>query len=401
MALRDLGRNRRRSFFSSLALGLGLAILLLMAAMFAGELRGSRESSIALSSGHLQVRAMTYDEDKTSLAWKDLIEDPASLAGQVASLEPVEAATPRLFASGIVNSGEESVGVRIVGIDPQSEANDPYRDGMLSGEFLNEDDRQGILIGLPLAEKLSLKVGNSLVLLVNTSNGDIDEQTFSIRGIYTTQTSSLDEITILMPLSKAQAITSTEDHASIIFVLLKDTDQTGAVAAALQSSTYQILTWQELNPLLSVMDEVVSSYIYILYLIVLGITATVIINTLIMSVYERTREIGILSALGMRSRNIMTMFLVESSLLAIGGVILGLIIGGLMVAYATKVGFYIGDMGLTGIIMSDRIYAYLTPKDAISLSTIAFIVTLIAGFYPALMASRMEPVVALRGGDKK
>ena len=401
MAFRDLGRNRRRSFFSALALGLGLAILLLMASVFTGELRGSTESSIKLSSGHIQVRAETYKDNKTSLAWKDLLEDPYQLASQIASLEPVLAATPRLYASGIYNSSEETIGMRIVGIDPDSEANAPYRMGILSGDYLTADDRQGILVGKPLAEKDNIKAGDTITLLVSTSEGEIDEQPFIVRGIYTTETSSLDETTILMPLSKAQAITRTENHASIIFTLLKDTDQTEAVAAALQAGSYQVVTWMDLNPLLMQMDEIVSSYIYILYMIVLAITATVIINTLIMSVYERTREIGILSALGMRSRRIMAMFLAESSMLAVGGILMGFLIGGLLVAYATKVGFYIGNMGITGMVMGDRIYGYLTLSDAVILSLITFILTLAAGFLPAVMAARMEPVAALRGGEKK
>src|SRR3990172_8516222 len=103
MAYRDLGRNRRRSFFSALALGMGLALLLLMAAVVEGEMRGSLESTIRLESGHLQVRAGTYDEVKTSLAWDDLIENPSGIAAQIASLSVVEVATPRLFASGIVS----------------------------------------------------------------------------------------------------------------------------------------------------------------------------------------------------------------------------------------------------------------------------------------------------------
>ena len=86
MAFRDLGRNRRRSFFSALALAMGLALLLLMAAVINGEMRGALESSIKLQSGHLQVRAESYDENKTSLAWEDLIENPQALAAQIAAL---------------------------------------------------------------------------------------------------------------------------------------------------------------------------------------------------------------------------------------------------------------------------------------------------------------------------
>ena len=112
MAFRDLGRNRRRSFFSALALALGLALLLLMAATVRGEMLGALESSIKLNSGHLQVRAASYNEDKNSLKWEDLIENPQVLADKIAALKPVVAATPRLFASGIVSTGDNTIGVR-------------------------------------------------------------------------------------------------------------------------------------------------------------------------------------------------------------------------------------------------------------------------------------------------
>lgn len=399
MALRDLGRNRRRSFFSSLALGMGLALLLLMAAVIEGEMRGGMDNAIKLQSGHLQVRASSYDEDKTSLAWEDLVEAPDPLAAQIAALPPVKAATPRLFASGILTEGDESLGVRIIGIDPASQANAPYRDGLLSGEFLTADDRQGVLVGAPLAEKLDLKTGDQINLLVNTSNGDVDEQLFTIRGVYSTRTPSFDEGNVLMPLVKAQAIALAENHASTIFVLLNDREQTGAVAAALQSGRYEIKTWEQMNALLLQTEQMADGYIYIFYLIVLGITATVIVNTLVMAVFERTREIGILSAIGMKSSRIMAMFFAESGVLAVGGILMGLILGGVMVYFATTRGFYIGNMGVTGMMLGERIYAYLTVEDTVTLSIVAFIVSLLAALFPALMAARMEPVEALHGGD--
>ena len=398
MAFRDLGRNRRRSFFSALALGLGLALLLLMASVVKGEMRGSLESSLKLQSGHLQVRAASYDESKSSLAWNDLLADPAQVAGQIASLPEVQVATPRLFASGIVAVGDESIGVRIMGIDPASPANAPYRAGLLSGEFLQADDRQGVLIGQPLAEKLEVKAGAEIYLLVNTSSGDIDEQSFTVRGVYSTRTPSFDQSTLFMPLSKAQAITRAENHASIIFVLLKDRQQTGAVAAALRSSPYQIVTWEQMNETLTQVEQFSGAYMVALYLIVLGITATVIVNTLVMAVFERTREIGILAAIGMKPGRIMAMFFAESSLLAVGGILIGLALGGLLVAYASLVGFYIGNLGMTGILLGERIYAYLTLNDTVTLTIAAFIITLLAALYPALLAARMQPVDALRGG---
>jgi ABC-type lipoprotein release transport system permease subunit len=398
MAFRDLGRNRRRSFFSSLALAMGLAMLLLLAAFVNGEMSGAMDSTIRLQSGHLQVRAKSYDEAKTSLKWEDLVENPDQIAKQIAALPQVEVATPRLFASGIVAVRDESAGVRIMGIDPLSAASAPYRQGMLSGEYLTADDRDGLLIGQPLAKKLAVQTGDKLNLSVNTSNGDVAEQVFTIRGIYSTQTNGFDSVTVLLPLGKAQTIAQTENHASTIFILLKDKSQTDAVAAAIQGPGYQILTWTGMNELIIQTEDLASGYMVILYMIVLAITATVIMNTLIMAVFERTREIGILAAIGMKGRRIMAMFLAESSLLAVGGILMGLVLGLLVVAYFNNFGFYIGNMGMTGMLIGNTIYADLTLKDTVNLTIITLVITLLAGLYPAVLAARMEPVEALHGG---
>lgn len=398
MAFRDLGRNRRRTFFSILALAMGLALLILMASFIKGEMDNAMDTTIQLQSGHLQIRAQNYDERKTSLKWADLIENPAQVAEQVSKLEPVVAASPRLFASGIVASRKQSAGVQIVGIEPDSVTNEPYRKGLVSGEFLTPDDREGILIGRPLAEKMGVGVGDQINLIANTSNGDVSEQLFTIRGIYSTETRVFDSAIVFLPLQKAQAITRTENHASTIFVLLKDKDQTDAVVNALQTSNYKILTWTKMNEIIIQTENLSNSYMFLFYIIVLAVTATVVINTLIMAVFERTREIGILSAIGMKSRRIMAMFLAESSILAVGGILLGLILGLLAVAYLERNGIYVGNMavGGGGFLIRDTVYAKFNLDGTIQVSLMAFVVTLLAGLYPAALAARMEPVEALR-----
>jgi ABC-type lipoprotein release transport system permease subunit len=396
MAFRDLGRNRRRSFFSALAVGVGLTLLILMSSVVTGEMGSGIESAINLQSGHIQIRTSTYNENKSSLKWEDLVENPEQIANQISQINGVKAATPRLFASGFLSSGNQSAGARIVGIDPPSVANDPYRNGIISGSYINADDRDAILIGKPMAEKLSLNAGDKVSLSVNTANGDVLEQTFTVKGIYSTNTYGFDSANVFLPLAKAQAITQTENHASTIFVLLKNTSLTDSVVSALSAPNLKVQTWQDLNPLLVEWETLANTYIAFFYLIILAIAASVVINTLIMSVYERTREIGILSAVGMRSGKIMGLFLAESSLLAIGGVLMGLFFGVLATLYFNRHGFYIGNMGLTGILVTDTIYARLTMDNTTRLSIMTFVVTLLAGLYPAVMASHMEPVEALR-----
>jgi len=400
MAYRNLGRHRRRTFLSALALAMGTALLMFIAAFFQGEMRSSMETTLRLNTGHLQVKNANYDPDKLSVAWEYLIENPEQVAAQIETLDQVQTATPRLFASGIVSSADESIGVQIMGIIPDSSANDPYRNGLVSGEFLTADDREGIVIGYPLAESLGLKVGDQLNLLVNTSEGNVDEQKFTVRGIFSTGTTAYDKGIVFLPLAKAQAFSGASNHASMIFILLKDREQADAVAAAIQGEGYQVKTWRELNELLVLINDFSNAYLTIINLIILGVTATVIVNTLLMSVFERTREIGILSAIGMKGRQIIALFLAEASLLALGGITFGALAGWAISAYFGKVGVFFGDLGMSqDMLLNDRIYTELTLDSAINLIVTAFIITLLASLYPARMASRMEPVEALHGSN--
>jgi ABC-type lipoprotein release transport system permease subunit len=400
MAFRDLGRNKRRTILSALAVAVGMGLLLLMSGVLVGEFQGALRNTIQLFSGHLQIRGLNYDENKISLKWEDLIENPQGLADTVTAQYPqIVDATPRLVASGIVTSGENSRGVQVIGFDPEAQANQVYRQGLIEGDFLAADDREGILIGQPLADKLGLAVNEQINLLVNTSNGDIVEQMFTIRGIYTTNTFGYDESTVFLPLAKAQTITGAEDRASLIFIMLKDRDQADSVAAALQSPNYTVVTWRDMNAMIVQVEDFANAYMTIFYLIVLGITATVVSNTLVMSVFERTREIGILAAIGMKGRRILAQFLTEAVLIATLGVIGGLILGGALAAYFGRFGLPldISKFGLTGILIENRIYTVLTLDNVIYLSVLTYIVTLLASFAPARMASRMEPVEALHG----
>lgn len=402
LAFRNLNRNRRRSILSALAISMGLALLMLIASVLRGEMSTSIEKSISLVSGHIQIRSANYVDSKSSLKWADLVADPEKIIADIQSVPQISAlikdATPRLYASAIVSSGTDSLGVQVLGIDPAAKANEPFINGLTQGNFITADDASGVVISQLIADKLKMKVGDSINLLVNTSNGDVVQQDFTIRGLYTTHTPSYDESTILMPLAKAQTITSTQNHASTIFILLKDRAQTDAVASAIQGTGYQVKTWMEMNQLMIDTEDLANSFMVFVYLIVLVITATVIVNTLIMSVFERTREIGILSALGWKSRDIMALFMTEATMIALGGIALGIVLGRFVVLYFEKIGIGFGNLGLrNGFLLGERLYGIFSGSDVVTLSIIAFVVTMLASLYPAYLAAHLEPIDALHG----
>lgn len=398
MSLRNLGRNKRRSVLSAFAIAVGTALLLFMSATIRGEMRGSLDLTINLRTGHLQIHTEDYKDENMSLKRVDMIEAPLDISSQIENISQVKAASPRLNISGIIAYKNETIGVQILGIDPPSATNAMYKEGLVFGEFLAPDDREGVLIGLPLAESLNLNPGDSIDLILNTSEGDTDEQRFIVRGVYTTNTPGYDKATILMPLEKAQTISRTENYASMIYILLHDADDTAAVKAAINAPGYVIEDWEELNKLIILVEQLSNAMMFFFNLMVLGVTSTVIMNTLLMAVYERTREMGILGALGMKGKQIRSLFLTEATLLAIGGVVIGMAIGVPLVLYYAQAGLVVGDVGISAnssFMFGTSIYPYPTVGDVISVSFAALLITILSGYYPASQASKLEPVEAL------
>jgi ABC-type lipoprotein release transport system permease subunit len=400
IAIRDLERNRRRSALTMIAVMLGLALVIALHGFEMGAIQNSIEDNIRVQTGHLQVRGGSYDADKVSLKWEDLLEDPLGTAAQAQALAEVRAAAPVLWAGGILSTVEESVGVRVFGIDPPSEIVAPYRDGLVAGEFLVPDDRGGVLISRRLAESLGLAVNDDVSLLINTSGEQPDEATFTIRGLFDTGFPAFDEGTIFLPLEKAQAFTRVGERASAVVALLHDQEDADAIALVLSAPNLDILTWRDLNQLMVEGMSSAMGFLYLIYLIVLAIVAVVVANTMLMSVFERTREMGILAALGMKGRQIMMMFMLESAVLGAIGVVLGVGLGSLGVYYLSTEGIHFGEMmadvASTQLVYGETMYAAFQWADTAVISVVCWIIMLLASLYPAWFATRKEPIDALR-----
>jgi ABC-type lipoprotein release transport system permease subunit len=399
IAYRDLVRSRRRSLLTLVAIAVGVSLLVFMSGFIQGAITDSIENNIRLQTGHLKIRAESYDEDKVSLAWDDLLDKPEEITARVRALDGVEAASPVLWASGIVSTREESVGVRVFGIDPPSDVHARIRDGLIAGEYLQPDDRSGLLLSERLAKSLGMTVGDQISLLVNTADEEPDEAIFTIRGLYATGVPVYDDTTIFLPLSKAQAFTHTEGRASMILVILKDRELADGLAAALRAPGYTVLTWRDMNQVVLQAVQAGMGMLYIMYLVVLMVVAVVIANTLLMSVFERIREMGILSALGMKGREILVMFLVEAGILGGVGVALGVMLGSLGVFYLSRAGLHMGEMATMTTVSAaygETIYARFAPAETLGVAIAAMVIILLASLYPARFAARLQPVDALR-----
>jgi len=259
------------------------------------------------------------------------------------------------------------------------------------------------LIGEKLANDLGISSGSKISLLVSTSDGETDEDIFTVRGLFATGVVSYDAGTVYMPLPKAQAITNAGERISAVILLTEEAEMADPVAAALRGPGRSVVTWKDMNALiLGAIEQGMFFYIMI-YGIVILIVAVIIANTLLMSVFERTRELGILAALGMKGRQIMGMFLMESATLGLLGVLLGVALGSLGVYYLATVGISLGDMDVSditgtgsGFAIGTTLYGAFAWGDTVMLAAACLIIILLASLYPAWFATRKEPIDALR-----
>ena len=398
IAYRDLGRNRRRTGLTVLAVTLGLAVLIMISGFVAGIFDSMISFSILLNSGHVQIRSESFKMENPSLEWQDLMENSDELVTRAAEAEGVTAIAPVLWASGFVNTADELVSVNVTGIDPGSSFHDPIREGIIAGEYLELEDRNGVLVGVKLARDLGLEAGSKISLLVNTSDGGTDEDIFTVRGVFDTGVVNYDAGSVYMPLPKAQAITNAGDRISAVILLTGEAERADPVAVALRGPGRSVVTWKDMNALVLNAIEQGNYFYFIIYGIVILIVAVLIANTLLMSVFERTRELGILAALGLKGHQIVSMVLLEAGTLALMGIISGLALGLLVVWYASINGLYIGDdvaSMVQGFAYPSTFYAKIAPMDFLALSLAMLGIVLLAALYPASFAARLEPVEAL------
>lgn len=398
IAFRDLARNRRRTALTALAVALGLVVVMAMSSLIAGMYSNMLKDNIRLVTGHLQIQNESYDESKASLLSRDLLEDGETWAVQVEALPEVQSAAPVLWSGGLLSTSQESTSIGVLGIDPEDAFHEPIKDGITAGEFLKSDDRGRILIGQILADEMGITVGRRVSLAASNADGQGQEGIFTVAGLYDTGFPGIDQNRVILPLAQLQSFSGVGDRVSSIILVLQDREDTTQMAAKFTGPDTQVQTWEDLNAVLLETLEVGIVYYNILYGIVFLVVAVLIANTLLMSVFGRAREIGILASLGMKQGQIMLLFFLEGFMIALFGIALGWVLGMAAVYYLVNVGFSIPAETASmaeGFTMGTTLYGDYNMAEFAIFSVVLLLIVSLVTLYPARFAAKMEPVEAL------
>jgi len=399
LALRNLLRHRRRSIIILATIGFGVIALLLVGGFMEWAFWGMREGTIHSRLGHIQITRPGYFETGSADPFAYLLPEGQENHLDLGSIEGVVVVSPRLDLSGLISHGDVSIGFVGEGVDPVKDAVLSEHLIITSGERLSTDEPRGMLLGGGLAATLGVSVGDKVVLLVNTGSGGLNAVEGRVRGIFQSASKAFDDMALRLPLTTARDLLRVSGAHKWV-ILLDNTEDTDRLLQQLRgkylkkSADVQFTPWYELADFYNKMVKLFSRQFDAIRLIVAMIIVLGISNTLIMSVLERTGEIGTLLALGFRRRRIIQLFYTEGIYLGIIGGGFGVGAGIMLAKVISKIGIPMPsppgmEVGFTGSIMLT--WPLVAGAMALAMST-----ALLGSLYPAWKASRLEIVDALR-----
>lgn len=401
LAWRNVWRHRRRTWITASAMAVGIALCLGTLALQDGMFAQMFDALVRRQLGHAQIHAPAFPKQR---ALEETLPEGSELLDEVARVPTVAAAAGRVYGFALLGVGEESAGAQIIGIDPARERRlteiDRY---VVKGRYLEEGDRGSILLGEGLRERLGAGVGDEVVAVTQAADGSLGNELYRVVGVFRSGASQVDRSGAYLTLEDAQALFAIEDQLHEIALLARDADAIDAMVAdvrrALADEDVLVRAWDEVSPTFAQVLGIRDIAAWIVAAIVLGVAALGVLNTMLMSVFERTRELGVLIALGLKPGRVLSLILTETLLLALLGVALGALLGGLLDLYLVVFGVDLGrgaDLQYLGVAFDPVIYGVVTPSSVIIPTVMVLLVALLAALWPAARAARLEPVVAMR-----
>lgn len=396
LAARNLFRHRRRSLIAVVSVGFGIAALVVASGMSEWMFVDFREATIESQYSHIQVARPGFQEDGRSDPFRYLLPRDIAVLG-AANIPHLRAVAPRLMITGLVSRGDATVSFIGEGVDPANDLKGDRALRILEGEKLAPSEKSEVLLGRGLATLLGAGVGDDVVLLVNTPRGGLNAVEGKVRGIFASVSKAYDDSALIVPLQVARTLLKVEG-AHTWRVYLDDTRYTAAVAARLRGQLdrkqFEVRTWEELADFYTRAVALLREQLGVLRGIVVAIILLGIGNTMMMSVMERTGEIGTSMALGVRRRALLVQFLTEGALIGVFGALAGL-------ALALLIGAGIGALQIEmppppGLTRGYVARVLVTAPIVMEALLVAVATTTLASLYPAWRASRMVIVDAIR-----
>ena len=403
MAWRNLWRNPRRTLITLFSMTFGLTMMIVGYALMDGMLNQMVHYATLLGTGHVQVHHPDYTENRSLY---DSMRDPEKLLVDV-SATGLGAASPRVFSTALVSSGQQSAGGQLWGIDPEREntVTELYKH-LETGAWLTPDAGGQVVLGRNLARTLSAGPGDEIVVLTQAADGSLGNALYTVSGTLKSIGEVLDRGGVIMHIQDLSELLVLDGKIHEIAIRLNEPENldeaSGILDNALDAEEHKVQSWKKLFPELSEYLRLSSSSMAIVLFIIFAVASLGIVNTQLMSLFERTREVGIMRALGLKPFSVALLVLIETLFLVIMAAAAGGTAGVLWSLRLEHVGWDISWMGgsfeFVGVAFDPHMYAALTPAAVIDSIVVMIIVVLLASLYPLIRAALIRPVDAIGRG---
>ncbi|PKL88906.1 MAG: ABC transporter permease [Ignavibacteriae bacterium HGW-Ignavibacteriae-2] len=398
LAWRNIWRNKRRSFIVFISVIVGVNAMLFMDGMSNGMLSQILFNEISLNVSHIQIHKNGFTDNKMV---QNYMPDYENVEKIIITNKSIRYYSKRIVTFGLLSSAANSTGIYLNGIEPENEQNvSRIKSSIIEGKYLSGNSGE-IVIGKKLAEKLQVELGDKVVALANTSDGSIGSDVFRIVGIYKSPSSEFDKSYVYIPITNAQTMLNLQNKIHEFAIITNNYNSANIIRDKLRetlSGSYEVLSYEDLLPFVIIQLDMYKESLFVINLIISLALIFGIINSMLMSVFERIREIGVLMSIGMRNGKIFLMILIEAFTIGTAGTIIGVISGYLInIPFSTfGINLSVFAQSLESFAVGAILYPKLSVENFVMILLMIPLISILGALYPAYKAIKLEPVYAIR-----
>ena len=405
LAIKNLARHKKRTAITALVISFGIFIFLLSDSLMIGLRDISLDNNIELETAHLQIMEEDYWDEKEEVPLDYLLNENNEVINQIDNkYSNIAQHTARLNFSATINNGQEEYPIQVIGIQPKKEIDIfELEEYILKGEMLSSG--QKAMIGKSLANMMGFEVGDYVTLLFKTEEGTFNTIDAELQGVLDTPNPMINEMYVYIPLSLAQDSLNLENKVSKYLFRLENRDQSVEMAANLNEdfkqagSSIKAYNWEQLSQEVLAMVRQGNIENLVMLAIIILLATVGVINTVILAALERLEEIGMMKALGLKAREIIYIFVIESAGIGVIGSTIGIIFGAIGVYLLKNIGISISAMtgGTTsfGMPIAGKIYGGWHPEAFLFIFIFGIIISTLASILPARWGAKKDPVKAI------